>query len=50
MRPFRGPFAVVYVDQLLTHALVEGCGTDVRVGELVCLGTGAEPHFGNVEI
>jgi hypothetical protein len=50
MRPFRGSFAVVDVDQLFADRFVQGGGSDVRIGELMGFGSGAEPHFGNVEI
>lgn len=50
MRPLRAPFSVVHVDELDAYRFVEGRGADVGVGELVRLGAGAEPHFGNVEV
>lgn len=49
MRPFGGSLSVVDVDELFSHGFVEGGGTDVGIGELMCFGAGAEPHFGNVE-
>lgn len=50
MRPLGRSFAVVNVDELLAHGFVERGGSDVRVGELVGLGSGAKPHFCNVEV
>ena len=50
MRSFRRPFAIIDIDQLFSDAFVECGGTDVGMGQLMGFGSGAEPHFGNVEV
>jgi hypothetical protein len=49
MGAFVGFFSVIDFDQIFAHRVFQGCRSEVRVGELMCLGAGAKPHFGNVK-
>lgn len=50
MSPFRRSFPVINIHELSPNRFVQGRRSHVRVGKLMCLGTGSEPHLGNVEV
>lgn len=49
VRPFGGLFAVVHFHQVLADGILQGSRAQVRVGELMRLGPGPQPDFGNVK-